>query len=46
VILLTVFYKTQRSEAAEVRRALVAQKECEADHGYTEDFYDRRGRDA
>jgi hypothetical protein len=46
VILLTVFYKTQRSEAAEVRRALVAQKECEADHGHTEDVYDRRGRDA
>jgi len=41
VILLTVFYKTQRSEVAEVERALMAQKECEADHGHAEDVYGR-----
>jgi phage-related protein len=41
VILLTVFYKTQRSEVAEVERALMAQKECEADHGHAEGVYDR-----
>jgi hypothetical protein len=42
VILLTVFYKTQRSEMAEVQRALIAQKECEANHGHAIDVYDRR----
>jgi hypothetical protein len=41
VILLTVFYKTQRSEVAEVDRALMVQKECEADHGHAKDVYDR-----
>ena len=41
VILLTVFYKTQRSEVSEVERALMAQKECEADHGHAEDVYER-----
>lgn len=42
VILLTVFYKTQRSETAEVQRAFMVQKECEAGHGHAEDIYDRR----
>jgi hypothetical protein len=41
VILLTVFYKTQRSEVAQVQRALQAQKECEAGHGHATDIYDR-----
>jgi len=45
VILLTVFYKTQRSETAEVERALMAQKECAANHGHAADVYDRKGRD-
>ena len=42
MILLTVFYKTQRSETAEVERALMAQKECAANHGHAADVYDRR----
>jgi phage-related protein len=42
VTLLTVFYKTQRSEIAEVDRAHVAQKECEANHGHARDIYDRK----
>jgi len=41
VILMTVFYKTQRSEAAEVDRALMVQKECEAHHSHAKDVYDR-----
>jgi hypothetical protein len=41
VVLLTVFYKTQRSEVAEVHRALMVQKECEAQHGHAVDVYDR-----
>ena len=41
VILLTAFSKTQRSEVAEVHRALMVQKECEAQHGHAEDVYDR-----
>ena len=45
VILLMVFYKTQRSETAEVERALMAQKECAANHGHAADVYDRKGRD-
>jgi len=43
VILPTVFYKTQRSETAEFQRALMAQKECEANHGHAEDVFDRKG---
>ena len=42
VILLTVFYKTRRSEIAEVQRALIVQKGCEANHGHAVDVYDRR----
>ena len=45
VILLTVFYKTRRSEAAEIERALAAPKECEAEHGHAVDVYDRRNSD-
>jgi hypothetical protein len=45
VILLTVFNKTQRSEVAEVDRALAVQKECEAEHGHAVDVYDRRNSD-
>ena len=45
VVLLTVFYKTQRSETTEVDRALVAQKECEAEHGHAVDVYDREASD-
>jgi phage-related protein len=41
VILLTTFYKTQRTEDAEVNRAFMAQKECEADHGHALEEYDR-----
>ncbi len=45
VILLTVFYKTQRAEVAEVGRALAVQKECEAAHRHAVDVYDRRSSD-
>jgi hypothetical protein len=41
VILLTMFYKTQRSEMAEVERAFIAQKNCEAGHGHAENIYNR-----
>ena len=41
VILLTMFYKTQRSEVAEVGRAIIAQKNCEAGHGHAENVYNR-----
>jgi hypothetical protein len=41
VILLTMFYKTQRSEVAEVERAIIAQKNCEAGHGHAENVYNR-----
>src|SRR6478672_2715183 len=33
VILMTMFYETQRSEVAEVKRAIIAQKNCEGGHG-------------
>jgi hypothetical protein len=45
VILLTMFYKTQRSEVAEVERALIAQKEREAGHGHAEMTYNREVND-
>jgi len=45
VILLTMFYKTQRSEVAEVERAFIAQKDCEAGHGHAEITYDREVSD-
>ncbi len=41
MILLTVFTKTRNTEAAEVTRALQAQKICEAQHGPAHDTYDR-----
>ena len=41
MILLTMFYKTQRSEMAEVERAFIAQKNCEAGHGHAENIYNR-----
>jgi phage-related protein len=41
VILLTVFRKTRSAEAAEVARALQAQKRCEAEHGPAHDTFDR-----
>jgi hypothetical protein len=41
VILLTMFYKTQRSEVAEVGRAFIAQKDCEAGHGHADNVYNR-----
>ena len=43
VVLLTVFTKTRRTEAAEVRRALQAQKVCEASHDIAHDIFDREG---
>ena len=41
VILLTVFRKTRDAETAEVARALLAQKVCEAEHGQAHDAFDR-----
>jgi hypothetical protein len=41
LILLTVFRKTRNAEAAEVARALQAQKICEAGHGPAHDTIDR-----
>jgi hypothetical protein len=41
IILLTVFRKTRRAEAAEVARALHAQKSCEAEHSPAHDTFDR-----
>jgi hypothetical protein len=41
VILLTVFRKTRRAEAAEVTRALQAQKTCEAEQGAAHESFDR-----
>ena len=41
VVLLTVFVKTRRAEAAEVRRAVQAQKTCETDHEVAHNTYER-----
>jgi hypothetical protein len=41
VILLTMLHKTQRSEVAEVERASITQKDCEAGHGHTENVDNR-----
>lgn len=41
LILLTVFRKTRNAEAAEMARALQAQKICEAEHGPAHDTIDR-----
>jgi hypothetical protein len=40
IILLTVFRKTRSAEAAEVARALQAQKACEAEHAPAHDTFD------
>ncbi|MCC3773962.1 type II toxin-antitoxin system RelE/ParE family toxin [Streptomyces sp. UNOB3_S3] len=41
IVLLTVFRKTRQREAAEVERARLAQKVCQADHGPAEHTYER-----
>jgi len=41
IILLTVFRKTRNAEVAEVARASLAQKTCEAEHGPAHDTFDR-----
>jgi hypothetical protein len=41
VVLLTVFRKTRSAEAAEVARALHAQKICEPEHDIARQVYDR-----
>lgn len=41
IVMLTVFRKTRNAEAAEVARALQAQKTCEAEHGSAHDTFDR-----
>jgi hypothetical protein len=41
LVLLTVFRKTKQRETAEVERARLAQKTCEAEHGVAEHEYDR-----
>ncbi len=41
IVFLTVFPKTQRQETAEVQRALLAQKTCEAEHPPAHTVYDR-----
>ncbi len=41
IILLTVFRKSRRAEAAEVARALQAQKTCETEHEPAHDTFDR-----
>lgn len=41
LVLLTVFRKTRQREVAEVERAQLAQKVCEAEHGAAEHEYDR-----
>ncbi len=42
VIFLTVFRTTRGAEAAEVARALHAQKVCEAEHGRAHEVFDRK----
>lgn len=44
IVLLTVFRKTRGVEAAEVERALMAQKECEARHGVAHEVFEREER--
>lgn len=43
VVLLTVFHKTRSAESAEVKRAIRAQKTCEASHDAAHDTYEREG---
>lgn len=43
IVLLTVFHKTRSAEAAEVERALQAQKTCEARHHVAHETYERKG---
>ncbi|WP_228798854.1 type II toxin-antitoxin system RelE/ParE family toxin [Nocardia cyriacigeorgica] len=42
VILLTVFYKTRQRESAQVERAVLTQKECEAEHGHATEVFERK----
>lgn len=44
VVLLTVFRKTRRREAAEIARALRAQVLCQAEHGPAHDVFTREPR--
>ncbi|NJP48073.1 type II toxin-antitoxin system RelE/ParE family toxin [Actinacidiphila epipremni] len=41
IVLLTVFRKTKQRETAEVERARLVRKECEAEHRAAEHSYDR-----
>lgn len=41
VILVTVFRKTRGTELIEVRRAMRAQRRCEAEHGPAHNTFDR-----
>ena len=43
LVLLTVFRKTRSAETTEVKRAVQAQKTCEAEHGIAHDIYEREG---
>lgn len=43
-MLLTVFRKTRGAEVAEVERALLAQKECQARHGAAHEVFEREER--
>lgn len=43
IVLLTVFRKTRGREAAEVDRAVAAQRICEERHGVAAHVYDREG---
>jgi hypothetical protein len=43
-VLLTVFRKTRGAEVAEVERAFLAQKECEARHGVAHEVFERAQR--
>jgi len=43
VVLLTVFAKTHRVEAAQVRRAVQTQQTCEATHSVAHTTYQREG---
>ncbi|WP_026417004.1 type II toxin-antitoxin system RelE/ParE family toxin [Actinomadura oligospora] len=45
IVLLTVFRKSRPREEAEVERARLAQRACEAGHGRAEHIYDRTSED-
>ena len=44
VVLLAVFGKTRSAETVEVRRAVGAQRTCEANHNVAHDSYEREGK--